>query len=117
MYDVLEGVKVLEVASWTFVPTAGAVLADWGAEVIKIEHPAIGDPQRGLTSILNLGNQINPMLEIPNRGKRGLAVDMSMPEGRELLYRLVRDSDVFLTNYLPAVRSKLGIDWSRTPWS
>jgi crotonobetainyl-CoA:carnitine CoA-transferase CaiB-like acyl-CoA transferase len=110
MYDVLDGVKVIEVASWTFVPVGGTVLADWGAQVIKVEHPTVGDPQRGLTSVLNLGNTINPMLELPNRGKRALAVDMSLPEGRELLYRLVRDADVFLTNYLPAIRTKLGID-------
>ena len=50
MSEVLQGVRVLEVASWTFVPAAGAVLSDWGADVIKVEHPATGDPQRGLVT-------------------------------------------------------------------
>ena len=51
MATTLDGIKVLEVASWTFVPAAGAVLADWGADVIKVEHPVTGDPQRGLIAM------------------------------------------------------------------
>ena len=50
MTDILSGIRVVEIAAWTFVPAAGAVLADWGADVIKIEHPETGDPQRGLIS-------------------------------------------------------------------
>ena len=112
MYDMLEGVKVIEVASWTFVPTAGAVLADWGADVIKVEHPLTGDPQRGLFNTLSSGTGANPMMEVPNRGKRGIGLDISRPEGVELLYQLVAAADVFITNYLPAVRKKLRIDIS-----
>ena len=72
MREVLQGVKVVEVASWTFVPAAGAVLADWGADVLKIEHPVTGDPQRGLISsgLVPAGaGGINYIMEQPNRGK------------------------------------------------
>jgi crotonobetainyl-CoA:carnitine CoA-transferase CaiB-like acyl-CoA transferase len=109
MYDMFEGIKVIEVASWTFIPTTGVVLADWGADVIKVEHPTQPDPQRGLTGILALTGGVNPMLEVPNRGKRGVAIDLSTAEGRQLLYRMVEGADVFLTNYLPSVAAKLGI--------
>jgi crotonobetainyl-CoA:carnitine CoA-transferase CaiB-like acyl-CoA transferase len=111
MSDVLNGIRVVEVASWTFVPSSGAVLAEWGADVIKIEDPERGDPQRGLVSasIIPKGG-INHMMELPNRGKRSVALDISMDGGRELLYRLVETADVFVTNYLPDVRERLGID-------
>jgi crotonobetainyl-CoA:carnitine CoA-transferase CaiB-like acyl-CoA transferase len=109
----LTGTRVLEVASWTFVPAAGAVLADWGADVIKIEHPVTGDPQRGLvtTGLLPGGpGAVNFMMEIPNRGKRSVALDLASPDGRELLYALAETSDVFLTNFLPDTRRRLLID-------
>ncbi|MCB9374183.1 MAG: CoA transferase, partial [Microthrixaceae bacterium] len=109
----LDGVRVVEVASWMFVPSAGAVLVDQGAEVLKIEHPETGDPQRGLvTSGLLPGGAegVNFMMEQPNHGKRSVALDLSHPDGRETLLRLVETADVFLTNYLPQVRRKLKID-------
>jgi len=96
-----------------FVPSGGSVLVDWGAEVIKIEHPVTGDPQRGLiTSGLLPGGKgaVNFMIEQPNRGKKSVGVDLTTPEGREVLMKLVETADVFLTNYLPHVRAKLGID-------
>jgi crotonobetainyl-CoA:carnitine CoA-transferase CaiB-like acyl-CoA transferase len=109
---VLKGIKVLEVAQFVFVPSAGAVLADWGAEVIKVEHPVRGDAQRGLRTFA--GHQVdpvrNPMMEHPNRGKRSVGIDVSTPEGQELVYRLAKQADVFLTNYLPSARQKLKID-------
>ncbi len=112
MQDVLAGIRVVEVASWTFVPISGAVLSEWGADVIKIEHPASGDPQRGLISsgLIPGAGDVNFMFEIPNRGKRSVGLDISTDEGRELLYRLVETADVFVTNYLPDVRKRLGID-------
>jgi len=111
MEKVLEGVRVLEVAQWWFVPSAGGVLADWGADVIKIEHPVTGDPQRGLiTSGLVPKGGFNFMWEQPNRGKRSLGLDLGTPGGREILYRLAEKSDVFLTSFLPAARRKLEID-------
>lgn len=109
---VLNGVRVVEVAQFVFVPCAGAVLSDWGAEVIKVEHPVRGDAQRGLRTFA--GRDVdpvkNPMTEHPNRGKRSVGIDMSTPEGQELVYRLAERADVFLTNYLPAARQKLKID-------
>jgi crotonobetainyl-CoA:carnitine CoA-transferase CaiB-like acyl-CoA transferase len=115
MDDVLAGVRVLEVAAWTFVPAAGAVLAEWGADVIKVEHPVGGDPQRGLiTSGLVPGGgnapAVNYMIELPNRGKRSIGVNLASDEGREVLYKLAATSDVFLTSYLPETRRKLKID-------
>lgn len=95
-----------------FVPSAGAVLADWGAEVIKVEHAVSGDPQRGLrqTGPLRVEGDPNPNIEHANRGKRSLGLDMARPEGKEVLHDLVRRSDVFLTSFLPQSRRKLGID-------
>jgi crotonobetainyl-CoA:carnitine CoA-transferase CaiB-like acyl-CoA transferase len=109
----LDGIRVIEVSSWMFVPSAGAVLVDWGADVVKVEHPVTGDPQRGLvTSGLVPGGAggVNFMMEQPNRGKQSVAIDISHPDGREALMTLVETADVFLTNYMPAVRRKLRID-------
>ena len=113
MHDVMNGIRVLEVAAWTFVPAAGAVLADWGADVIKVEHPETGDPQRGLISsglIPGGPGAVNYIMEQPNRGKRSIGLDISTDDGRELLYEIARTSDVFLTSFLPQSRQKLKID-------
>jgi crotonobetainyl-CoA:carnitine CoA-transferase CaiB-like acyl-CoA transferase len=112
MQDVLAGIRVVEVATWTFVPISGAVLSEWGADVIKVEHPTTGDPQRGLVSsgLVPGGDGVNFMFEVPNRGKRSIGLDISTESGRELLYRLVETADVFVTSYLPDVRTRLGID-------
>src|SRR2546429_4465573 len=109
MLDVLAGTRVVEVATWTFVPISGAVLAEWGADVIKVEHPASGDPQRGLVSsgLVPGGDGVNFMFEIPNRGKRSVGLDISTDEGRELLYRLAGTPPAFVTKYLPDVRGRL----------
>jgi crotonobetainyl-CoA:carnitine CoA-transferase CaiB-like acyl-CoA transferase len=107
----LEGVKVVEVAMWGFVPSAGGVLADWGADVIKIEHARTGDPQRGLKQMGQfVMKSPNPAYEHPNRGKRSIGLDVSKPDGREVLMELVRDADVFLTSFLPAARRKMRIE-------
>src|SRR5947199_64029 len=112
MSGVLHGVRVVEVAQWWFVPAAGAVLADWGADVIKIEHPTSGDPQRGLVTsgLVPPTGGVNFMVEQPNRGKRSVGLDLGRPAGRDLLYRLVETADVFLTNFLPAARRRLAIE-------
>ncbi|OBK14962.1 CaiB/BaiF CoA transferase family protein [Mycobacterium asiaticum] len=110
---VLSGVRVLEIAAWTFVPSAGAVLAEWGAEVIKVEPRNGGDPQRGLVTmgIVDAGTRaVNYMIEIPNRGKKSIGVDLGTPGGQEVIRRLAATCDVFLTSYLPSRRKKLGID-------
>ena len=97
----LEGIKVIEVSMWAFVPSCGAVLSDWGAEVIKIEPPT-GDPIRGL----NMGG-IAPgtggftfMYEIFNRGKRSVAMDLNADGAAELLYKMVEDCIKKSTQYL-----------------
>jgi crotonobetainyl-CoA:carnitine CoA-transferase CaiB-like acyl-CoA transferase len=112
MTKVMKGVKVVEVAQFVFVPCAGAVLADWGADVIKVEHAVRGDSQRGMRTIagITFDPVANPMIQHPNRGKRSIAIDLNNPEGQELVYEMVKDADVFLTNYLPAARQKLKID-------
>jgi len=113
MTSIMRGVRVLEVAGWTFVPSAGAILSDWGADVLKVEHPETGDPQRGLATLGVLpggGTSVSFMMQGPNRGKRSVAINIATDEGREVLYRLVETSDVFLTSYLPSVRERLRID-------
>ena len=106
----LSGVRVVEVANWTFVPAAGAVLADLGADVIKIEPPN-GDPQRALLNMLNLGaSGPNPFIEIPNRGKRSVTCDLTTDAGRDALAAIVRTADVFVTSNLAPIRTKLRID-------
>jgi crotonobetainyl-CoA:carnitine CoA-transferase CaiB-like acyl-CoA transferase len=113
MADALAGFRVLEVAAWTFVPAAGAVMADWGADVIKVEHPVGGDPQRGLIAMgLVPGGPgaVNYIIEQPNRGKRSIGLDISTDDGRALLYRIVETADVFLTSFLPDTLARLKID-------
>jgi crotonobetainyl-CoA:carnitine CoA-transferase CaiB-like acyl-CoA transferase len=103
---------VLEVAMYGFVPSGGAVLGEWGADVIKVEHAVTGDPQRGLrqTGTLRVEGDPNPNIEHANRGKRSIGLDMAVPEGREVLLELARRADVFLTSFLPGHRKKFGID-------
>ncbi len=112
MTQVMKGIRVLEVAQMTFVPAAGAILADWGADVIKIEHPVRGDTQRGFINMggVKVNPQRSPFVEHPNRGKRSVGVDISKPEGVEVIYELAKTADVFLTNYLPRQRQKMKFD-------
>jgi crotonobetainyl-CoA:carnitine CoA-transferase CaiB-like acyl-CoA transferase len=108
---ILEGVRILEVAEHTFVPASSALLADWGAEVIKIEHVERGDAMRGLasTGVVSLGGDVHALLEHSNRGKRSFGLDLTSDDGLEILYKLAAVSDIFLTNKLPGVRTKLNI--------
>jgi crotonobetainyl-CoA:carnitine CoA-transferase CaiB-like acyl-CoA transferase len=112
MTAILQGVRILEVAEHTFVPAASALLSDWGAEVIKIEHVERGDAMRGLasTGTAMVPNNVHALLEHSNRGKQSLALDLTSPDGLDILYQLAATSDVFLTNKLPSVRQKLNID-------
>jgi crotonobetainyl-CoA:carnitine CoA-transferase CaiB-like acyl-CoA transferase len=107
----LAGIKVVEVAMWAFVPAAGGMLSDMGAEVIKIEPPS-GDPLRGL-QIGGMGSNDHGFVlswENYNRGKRSVTLDLKQASGVEILYRLLETADVFLTNLLPAARRRMGID-------
>jgi crotonobetainyl-CoA:carnitine CoA-transferase CaiB-like acyl-CoA transferase len=111
----LTGVKVVEVAAYVFVPMAGAVLADLGADVIKVE-PRRGDPMRGTTNANTAAQTLdgrrdpNLLAEMSNRGKRSIALDLATPDGRAVLYRLVEHADVFTTSYLDTTRRNLGVD-------
>ncbi len=112
MADIMEGVRILEVAEQTFVPAASAVLADWGADVIKVEHPERGDAMRGLAAsgVMPSMGAVHVLLEHSNRGKKSIGIDIATPQGLDLIHRLAATSDVFLTNKLPAVRKKLQIE-------
>src|SRR6516165_7435753 len=112
MSQPLSGVRILEVASHVFVPIAGGVLHEWGAEVIKVEHPETGDPYRSLATMRlhSAHNGIDASFQFTNRGKQSVAIDLKKPEGRDLLYRLAKNCDVFLTNMRPDARRRLRID-------
>src|ERR1700678_262658 len=112
MVKVMAGFRVLEVAQFTFVPAAGAILADWGADVIKVEHPLRGDTQRGFLTMggIQVNPDRHPLMEHPNRGKRSVGIDISTPGGQEVIYELAKTADVFLTNYTSSVRQKNKFD-------
>lgn len=113
--DTMTGIRVLEVAEHTFVPAASAVLADWGADVIKVEHAERGDAMRGLgkTGVLDLSKGVHVLLEHSNRGKRSIGLDLTKPGGLDVVYALAKTADVFLTNKLPRQLENLQIDEER----
>ncbi len=108
----LEGVKVLEVAQAAFVPSAAVILADWGADVIKVEHPERGDMARGIkvAGVDPHPSGVQYLWEILNRGKRDIGLDVGHPDGRDALLRLVDEADVFMTNFLGEARTRLQIE-------
>ena len=108
----LHGVRVLELGIWVAVPSAAAVLADWGAEVVKIEPPT-GDPLRGLaaTGLVPYQPDVNPAFQLDNRGKRSVTIDLRTADGRAVVHALARRSDVFLSNLRPQKLGALGVDW------
>jgi crotonobetainyl-CoA:carnitine CoA-transferase CaiB-like acyl-CoA transferase len=107
---VLDGVRVVELAEHGFVPSCGAILGDWGADVVKIEKPA-GDPLRAVMTaglVADTGD-VNFLWELYNRNKRGLALDLRVAEGRVVFDRLLEGADVLLTSFLPSARTKLRV--------
>ena len=106
-----EGVRVIELAQWVFVPVAGALIADWGGDVIRIEPPA-GDPYRSLmTQGIGAGTgDVNLSVALANRGKRSIALDIKTDRGRAVLDQLLETADVFLTNFRPGALGRLGLD-------
>jgi crotonobetainyl-CoA:carnitine CoA-transferase CaiB-like acyl-CoA transferase len=107
----LEGIKVVEVAMWAFVPAAGGILSDLGATVIKVEPPS-GDPIRGLEigGFKNVPGRFDFSWENYNRGKRSITLDLHQEEGVQVLFKLLEDADVFLTNLLSRARARMKID-------
>lgn len=107
----LAGIRVVELGVWVAGPSAGGVLADWGAEVVKLEPPE-GDPFRGLyLTVAGAEVPANPPFELDNRGKRSLCVDLRTPEGRDIALRLIDRADVFVTNIRPQALDRLGLDF------
>src|SRR5580698_913817 len=104
----LEGVRVIELGVWVAGPGCGGILADWGADVVKVETPE-GDPCRALLRMLGGDLSSNPVFELDNRGKRAIALDLSDERGIALLHRLVADADIFLSNLRPAALERLGL--------
>ena len=102
MTKLMEGIRVVEVAIYAFVPAAGAALADWGADVIKVEHPETGDPVRALSTYGTAPGDggVTMLWEVFNRGKRGIGIDISTADGLEVLMKLIDEADVFLTNFM-----------------
>ncbi len=103
----MDGVKVVELGLWIAGPSCGGILADWGADVVKIE-PLVGDPFRSLEWVYGPG--VNPPFELDNRGKRSIALDLTAEVGQDLVHRLLDRADVFLTNYRLGGLERVGLD-------
>ena len=104
----LEGLKVVEMSTWVAGPSCAAVLADWGADVIKVESP-MGDVTRAFFA--NPANGQSPIYANENRGKKGVVLDTTKPEGRAALRAILKDADVFVTNTRPGSLKKIGLDY------
>ncbi|MEE2059341.1 CaiB/BaiF CoA transferase family protein [Rhodococcus artemisiae] len=106
-----DGVRVVELAQWVFVPVAAALLADWGADVVRIEPPD-GDPYRGLATQGIGADRGGPNLSmaLANRGKRSIALDVRTDEGITVLHELLSSADVFITSLRPGALARLGLD-------
>jgi crotonobetainyl-CoA:carnitine CoA-transferase CaiB-like acyl-CoA transferase len=106
----LEGIKVVELGVWVAGPAAGGILADWGADVVKIESQA-GDPARTFGRMLGLDGDESPPFEMDNRGKRSIALDLTTDDGRSTALQLLSSADVFITNVRPGALRRIGLDF------
>jgi crotonobetainyl-CoA:carnitine CoA-transferase CaiB-like acyl-CoA transferase len=107
----LEGIRVVEYATYMAAPGAGCILRDWGADVIKIEPPG-GDPIRLFFRTIGTDIEDNPVFDFDNRGKKSVIIDTSKPEGQDLIREMVKDADVFLTNVRPGGLARSGLDYT-----
>ena len=108
--SLLEGIRVVEMGLWVAGPSAGGILADWGAEVVKVEMPT-GDPMRTLYSALSGSKESRcPPFDVHNRGKRSVAIDVNHADGNALAHRIVATADVFLTNMRPQFLRRARLD-------
>lgn len=106
----LHGVKVVELGVWVAGPAATGIMADWGADVVKVEPPT-GDPQRAVFGALGVADQSGvPPFEIDNRGKQSVIADLRDPQAMKAMMSLLADADVFVTNVRPAGLARLGLD-------
>ena len=105
----LAGYRVVELGVWVAGPAAAGLMADWGADVVKVEPPG-GDPQRRIFGALGIADQHGvPPFEVDNRGKRSVVLDLQTPEAREQMERLLAEADVFITNVRPEALGRLGL--------
>ena len=107
----LEGIRVVELGVWVAGPAAGGILADWGADVVKVE-PIGGDPGRLFQFILGGDMPTNPVFDMDNRGKRSIALDLTTDDGRAVMEDLLARADVFVTNVRLGGLERLGLDHS-----
>jgi crotonobetainyl-CoA:carnitine CoA-transferase CaiB-like acyl-CoA transferase len=114
MARALEGIRVVDLTAWFQGPVSTQHLADFGAEVIKVERPKGGDPARGVRSMkaLEIGDW-NQYFLVINRNKQSMALDLKQPEGLEILYRLVEKSDVMLSNLTPTQAQAMGLSYEK----
>ncbi len=105
----LKGLKVIDYATYVAAPGCAGILADWGADVIKVEPPG-GDPIRLFFASLGVEDDPNPVFDMDNRGKRGIVLDTAQDGGRDALLRLIADADVFITNVRPGGLKRAGLD-------
>lgn len=115
MNSPLAGIRVIDAAQFGAAPSGAALLADWGAEVIHVEHPIKGDGSRGVQSAGGLGiykqAKINYIWELVNRNKKGITVDLAQEQGKGIMHKLVEKSDVFLTNLRPYEIEKFNVQY------
>jgi crotonobetainyl-CoA:carnitine CoA-transferase CaiB-like acyl-CoA transferase len=110
--NALDGIRVLDLTIWQQGPMATATLADWGADVIKIEGPDSPDPGRSLIRYEATPGGPNAYFETHNRNKRGIVLDLKVAAGLALFYRLAGTADVVIQNFRPGVAERLGIDYA-----
>ena len=106
----MEGIKVVELGVWVAGPAAGGILADWGADVVKIEPPD-GDPARMFGRMLGIEVGVSPPFEMDNRGKRSIVLDLTTNDGHSTALELLSKADVFLTSVRPAALRRVGLDF------
>jgi crotonobetainyl-CoA:carnitine CoA-transferase CaiB-like acyl-CoA transferase len=107
----LQGIRVLDWTAWQAGPIATSLMADMGAEVIKIEPPE-GEPGRGMLKMYGADLPLNFYYQNQNRGKKGIVLNLATKKGKEVLYELVKNSDVFVTNFRESVAKRLKVDYN-----
>lgn len=107
----LQGIRVVELGVWVAGPAAGGILADWGADVVKIEPPT-GDPARLFGRMLGVEGDVSPPFEMDNRGKRSIVLDMTLEKDRTTARELIDAADVFLTNVRPGALARMALDFA-----
>jgi len=106
----MQGLRVVELGVWVAGPAAAAILADWGADVVKIEPPGLGDPARSFSRMFGVELPCNPPFENDNRNKRSIVLDLGTEDGRAIALELVAGADVFVSNVRIAALARLGLD-------